>query len=685
MLLDELQLRLEPGTAEVSAGFWAALDVWTLKPQVANRRLSGCRLEAEREARCSAAGLRPLLAELLPGLSCGSGREVDEILPAVIGERAGGRLKVILRTVIPKTRAESCREIVFQDFENSTATFIPVEGNISRSCKFKKSNIYSFKLRQVEENELWTSHKIKQQKREHFILHKRRVLIGWFISVSIMCPEEWIADGILYPKTAWLTDVLLPKIVKWSTENKKSNFKDTLSLISVEKYSECYHHLKAKYKEMVKIWPEVTNPEKFVYEDVAIATYLLVLWEDERAEKGLTAKQSFIDLGCGNGLLVHILTNEGHPGRGIDVRKRRIWDMYGPQTCLKECAITPSDDFLFPDVDWIIGNHLDELTPWIPVVAARSSYSCRYFVLPCCFFDFYGKYCRRQTKSTQYRAYLDFITEVGLICGFKVEEDCLRIPSTKRVCLIGSQRTYSPSGEEKLDEERTQYIRERYSCTLSTGNNTNCSEVKDSASLFTHDITDCSNIDDDIVQDTSVETNFFVPSKWVAGFQPREKVEKVRNCATLPRDFVDDIVLQVAKALLKTNQDNCENSANKDSSGYWNKGGTLPLKNVADLLDCEILQKLKNECGGLKTLLRNNYQVFEVVHGKVRIRDWSKEKQPKILPSDTKSKLPSEARKTRLCWFFVNHPDGCPRTAEKCPFAHGTEELRPRANSRKIN
>ena len=26
---------------------------------------------------------------------------------------------------------------------------------------------------------------------------------------------------------------------------------------------------------------------------------------------------------------------------------------------------------MFPDVDWLIGNHSDELTPWIPVMAAR--------------------------------------------------------------------------------------------------------------------------------------------------------------------------------------------------------------------------------------------------------------------------------------------------------------------------
>lgn len=63
----------------------------------------------------------------------------------------------------------------------------------------------------------------------------------------------------------------------------------------------------------------------------------------------------------------------------------------------------------------------------------RSSYSCRYFVLPCCFFDFYGKYQRRQCKKSQYKEYIDFINEVSQVSGFNTEEDCLRIPSTKRV------------------------------------------------------------------------------------------------------------------------------------------------------------------------------------------------------------------------------------------------------------
>lgn len=36
-------------------------------------------------------------------------------------------------------------------------------------------------------------------------------------------------------------------------ENKKSEFKNTLSLISVMRYSRTYQELKEKYKEMVKV------------------------------------------------------------------------------------------------------------------------------------------------------------------------------------------------------------------------------------------------------------------------------------------------------------------------------------------------------------------------------------------------------------------------------------------------
>lgn len=37
---------------------------------------------------------------------------------------------------------------------------------------------------------------------------------------------------------------------------------------------------------------------------------------------------------------------------------------------LKVSSLDPSCQ-TYPDVDWLIGNHSDELTPWIPVIAAR--------------------------------------------------------------------------------------------------------------------------------------------------------------------------------------------------------------------------------------------------------------------------------------------------------------------------
>ena len=45
--------------------------------------------------------------------------------------------------------------------------------------------------------------------------------------------------------------------------------------------------------------------------------------------------------------------------------------------------------------------------------------------------------------------------------------------------------------------------------------------------------------------------------------------------------------------------------------GETRVSGSLSLTEVASELDPETLQRLKRECGGLQTLLRNNHQVFE--------------------------------------------------------------------------
>jgi hypothetical protein len=73
---------------------------------------------------------------------------------------------------------------------------------------------------------------------------------------------------------------------------------------------------------------------------------------------------------------------EGSVGMGIDLANRAIWEMYGEQTQLVTCALQPNQLRFNVDsnehstdteqcpwtslgtVDWIIGNHADELVPW---------------------------------------------------------------------------------------------------------------------------------------------------------------------------------------------------------------------------------------------------------------------------------------------------------------------------------
>ncbi|KAM6261778.1 putative tRNA (uracil-O(2)-)-methyltransferase isoform 2-T2 [Porphyrio hochstetteri] len=591
------------GGAALPHGFWAAVRVWLEKPQVANRRLCGAAIEVEgsvplgddeaassqlvavcgggsggrQERRAASAGAEELgwlWREVCGQLPGGDGQLPPPLTPWT-GPGHRPELRAVLRTLLPRGRpvgpvASPRKELAVQDVYNGTVTFLPLEENSEGKYQVKKCNIYQIQLMHIKEEE-------------------------WSVSVVAPFPEDWFSDGVAYPKLAWLRNELLPKLAKWSVEQKPSEFKSTLSLISVAKYNKVYQELKEKYKEMVKVWPEVTDPEKFVYEDVAIATYLLILWEEDRREKGLTKKQSFVDLGCGNGLLVHILNNEGHSGRGIDVRRRKIWDMYGPETHLEESTIVPGDSHIFPDTDWLIGNHSDELTPWIPVIAARSSYSCCYFVLPCCFFDFHGKYSRRQSKKTQYREYLDFVAQVGFVCGFQVEEDCLRIPSTKRVSLIGKNRTYPPTEHALIDKQITQYINNRQICAVVACNR---------RVGFNHK--DCSDVCEKASSDLPENETEFADTIWMPGFQPREKVEQIRNCASLPRDFVDDVVLSVANLLLNASpQKSCSPGENMNT---WNQGESLSLKEVAEHLNKETLKRLKSEYGGLQTLLKNNHQ-----------------------------------------------------------------------------
>ncbi|CAH2086191.1 unnamed protein product [Euphydryas editha] len=417
----------------------------------------------------------------------------------------------------------------------------------------------------------------------------------------------------------WLKSTVLPQVIKWSTEissNQTHLCNESLTLVSNENYYTKYNDLKLKYgKEMVKIWPESTDPTKFVYEDVAIATYLLLLWQYD------TKPQTFVDIGCGNGLLVYILTMEGHNGYGVDVRRRKIWDMYPDNIRLKKMTVTPSNIHIFSNVDWIIGNHSDELTPWIPVIAAQSCYNCNFFLLPCCAYNFDGtKYQRQNSSKSQYTEYLEYIKQLCESCGYDVKIDRLKIPSTKRICLIGKTRTYKENEYEKQ------------------------------INIIKHMISEQIGLSDKIDMNKDNET---------MEIKTRDSIEKVRNCTQLDKNVTESIINCISKYLLE----GCDLESN------WWKGKNIPLQELVNLIPHETLRALKSECGGLQTLLRNNHHIFEVQNGCVNLR------YPRTIDevkSHTRRKKDIDNLKMQVkkCWFYNNHPQGCPLSSAVCSFLH---------------
>lgn len=263
-------------------------------------------------------------------------------------------------------------------------------------------------------------------------------------------------------------------------------------------------------------------------------------------------------------------------------------------------TLIPSSSTTYPDVDWIIGNHSDELTPWIPVIAARSSVTCKFFLLPCCAYEFTGrKYQRINASQSQYSEYLDYIKNVVNICGFEPEIDKLRIPSTKRTCIIGRNKI-----NHEIDMDITNFINER------------CNRVN---------------------------------NNWVDNYEARSSVELVRNCTKINRKVCDKIVKLVVNKLLET-ENYVEN---------WNAGGCVGLPDLVKLIEDEDLKELKSECGGLQTLLKNNHYVFLVQKGTVKLR---------VPVVNSRKNV-----KTRGCWFYENHPNGCLLDDESCSYLHSKD------------
>lgn len=238
-------------------------------------------------------------------------------------------------------------------------------------------------------------------------------------------------------------------------------------------------------------------------------------------------------------------------------------------------------------------------------MSARSSNNCNFFLLPCCSYEFDGsKYQRKDSSKSVYNEYLEYVQNIVETCGFQCEIDKLRIPSTKRICLVG--RTRVNNNFEDVNRNITELINSR-----------------------------CNKVNKD----------------WVDDYKTR-KEETVRNCTKLDKNLVNNIVKKVVDQLLLT-----KNYIGTSKS--WNSGGRISLPDLVKLITAEELKHLKNECGGLQTLLKNHRFVFKVEKGFVQLR---------VPNTNYNSNL--ETVKKRECWFFNNHPDGCFVDEANCSYLH---------------
>ncbi|KAG9311503.1 hypothetical protein JVU11DRAFT_7703 [Chiua virens] len=279
-------------------------------------------------------------------------------------------------------------------------------------------------------------------------------------------------------------------------------------VIPRETYQNLYLVMRERYKHLVSEWKESTDPLKHVFEDIGIATYLILLWEQTYfqgteghnltpahvAHRDLSQPPGgFLDLGCGNGLLTHILLSEGYHGHGIDLRARTSWSHYSEHTraALHVHALDPTQyvrgvtdngskpsavPYLQPGA-FLIGNHADELTPWLPVIATME-YASGYLSIPCCAWSFDDRFSRSSTvhivdlpaiaddetladrlnlgregsHQSQYSVYRIWLAKLSQSMGWKVECDTLRIPSTRNWAIIGRCR------RERIGDDTQFYV-----------------------------------------------------------------------------------------------------------------------------------------------------------------------------------------------------------------------------------
>ncbi|KAF2857370.1 DUF1613-domain-containing protein [Piedraia hortae CBS 480.64] len=247
-------------------------------------------------------------------------------------------------------------------------------------------------------------------------------------------------------------------------------------LVPQKRYQDTYARLKKEYgRQLAEQWVEVTDPGKHVFEDLGIAAFLIELWRDMYGDGDFPG---FVDVGCGNGLLVYILSVEGYTGWGLDARERKTWGTFPPwvRERLRKAIIVPQilqttdsaeEDWhngVFKPGTFIVSNHADELTAWTPLLARLNK--SNFIAIPCCSHSLTGARFRapgsaylpqqleevkgngpetgslKQTEAQRkmpsaYSSLCAYVSKMGRDAGFNVDEEVLRIPSTRNRCIVG--------------------------------------------------------------------------------------------------------------------------------------------------------------------------------------------------------------------------------------------------------
>ena len=111
-------------------------------------------------------------------------------------------------------------------------------------------------------------------------------------------------------------------------------------IIEQKRLQDTFADLKREHAHrLIQKWVEVTDPKKQVFEQIGIAAFLIELWKDMYMLPGGSQTESekppfpgFVDVGCGNGVLVELLLLSGYKGWGIEGHRRKTWATLTPET-----------------------------------------------------------------------------------------------------------------------------------------------------------------------------------------------------------------------------------------------------------------------------------------------------------------------------------------------------------------